>query len=537
MSRRGATSETSEAAAASHSLSSAPEEGREACVVPVTELLPYTAHDAVLALGLGGNVLGQCLDALLPAVVPLHIVEVGPAALQACYEHGQFPEIVAVDGWGSGLDAVPSGEALKPAITPRRRKASSLRSAAMTDIAAVTAVTACPAAPLGSPASIQWVADLIHCRSATPVAFRATRQQPTGLLERLAAPLPAVPNRTAKRTTCTPGWRGASATEAGTPLQSPQGRSEYGCFLQDAYACLRAGTFSSTGSVPRSATAQHQTPSSVRMAAHPVAPSLLQQAHRTKSAAHARTSPPTREAANAGAAEAAPPPVQYSMIFLDCYGPGEERMMHEGTLVELCAQRLRPGGVLLVNAHVLPAVANLRCDFLSYDFSTVQALRVAGYTQTVVACVARDAAVSAAPAAAARAPNAAVCAPFLAEKRGRFTVRQMRLLAAALNRALQRYNRSTPGVTGGRDGARKDEATPAAATGKTASSSSHSSASLPSHSVAPAFWSDAACLKSCRRVAAPPTNAKSHTRALAASTAPSQACSIDVDLQVWGHHY
>ncbi|KAG5499917.1 hypothetical protein GH5_04054 [Leishmania sp. Ghana 2012 LV757] len=538
MSRKRAASETSEAAAASHSLSCAPEEGREACVVSLAELLPYTAHDAVLVLGLGGNVLGQCLDALLPAVVPLHIVEVEPAVLQACYEHGQFPEIAAVDGWGSGLDAVPSCEALKPATAPRRRKALSLRSAEMADTAAAAAVTACPAAPLGSPASMQRVADLIHRRSATPVAFRATRQQATGVLERLGAPLPAVPTRTAKRTKCTPGWRGASATETGTPLQSQQGRSEYVCFLQDAYAYLRAGTFSSASSVvPRSAIAQHQAPCSARGAAHPVAPSLPQQADRTKSAAHARTSPSTREAVSAGAAEAAPPPVQYSMIFLDCYDPGGERMMHEGTLVELCARRLRPGGVLLVNAHVVPTVANLRCDFLSYDFATVQALRVAGYTQTVVACVARDAAVNAAPAAATRAFNAAVCAPFLTEKRGRFTVRQMRLLAAALNRALHRYNRSTPGVTGGHDGARKDEATPAAATGKTASSSSHSSASLPSHSVKPAFRFDAAWLKSCRRVAASPTNPKSRSRASAASTTPSQACAIDVDLQVWEHHF
>ncbi|KAI5685817.1 hypothetical protein MNV84_05313 [Leishmania braziliensis] len=520
-SRKRAASPTPEVAVAKAVLSPAPEAGEEVHPALLTELIPHTAHDAVLILGLGGNVLGQCLDALLPATVPLHIVEVEPAVLQACYEHGQFPAIDAVDGWRGELDAVRSCKTSKPASASHKRNTSSLSSEEAAETAPAATSAARPTASLDIAAVMQWAAGLIRRRSATPAVLRATGQSSLGLLEGLAAPPPAVPC-SAK---CAPRFRRTSAAVTEAVLRSQRGRREYVCFLQDAYAYLRAGAAS-----PITSTTSRGT-------AHPVAPSSPQQATPTKSAAHPRTPSAKREATNAATVEAAPTPTQYSMIFLDCYDPDREHMMHEGALVELCARRLKPGGVLLVNAHVLPTLENLRCDFLGYGFATVQALRVAGCTQTVVVCVAHDTTADRAPAVAERPTRSTACAPTLTEKRGRFTLRQIQLLANALNRALRLAGGSSSSVTGSGDDTGRAEASAAAATGTTPVSSSFSCTTFLPHSVTPGFWFDAAWLKSCRRVATPPIKAARSSCEELASTTSSQACFIDVDLRVWEHHF
>ncbi|TPP54318.1 hypothetical protein CGC21_22385 [Leishmania donovani] len=462
---RGA-SHTSESTTAPTSSSPTPEAGGEMRPASLVKLLPHTSHDAVLILGLGGNVLGQCLDALLPAAVPLHVVEVEPAVLQACCENGQFPAIDVVDDWRGELDAAPSCNALKRASAPHKKDASPRRSEEMLETA--------PAASLVCPAVMQWAAGLIHRKSATPAAFRAMRQQAPALLERLAAPPSAMPSGATKRATCAPSLRRGSGTVVEAPLQAQQERGEYVCFLQDAYAYLRT-----SASFPTTSTSAQETC--------------------PRFAAQSRTLSSKQENESSSAVEDAPLSSQYSMIFLDCYDPDREHMMHEGTLVELCARRLQPGGVLVVNAHVLPSVENLRRDFLGCGFSTVQALRVAGHTQTVVVCVAQDKAADGEPAAAERLASSASCAPMLTEKRGRFTVRQMQVLATALNGVLHVAGSSSSSVTDGGDGAGRD--------------------------------------KSCRRVVVPPSKVPSSRRARPASTTPSQACSIDVDLRVWEHYF
>ncbi|CAG9577285.1 conserved hypothetical protein [Leishmania major strain Friedlin] len=512
------------------SLSPTPEVGGEMRPASLVKLLPHTSHDAVLILGLGGNVLGQCLDALLPAAVPLHIVEVEPAVLQACCEHGQFPAIDVVDDWRGERDAAPSCNALKRASAPHKKDVSPCRSEEMLETA--------PAASLVCPAAMQWAAGLIHCKSATPAAFRAMRQQAPMLLERLAAPPSAVPSSATKRATCAPSLPRGSGTAVEAPLQAQQDRGEYVCFLQDAYAYLRTSASSPTTlTAAQGAVARHRASHSANGAAHPVAPSSPPQETCPRLSAQSRTLSSKQEKESSSAVEDATPLLQYSMIFLDCYDPDRERMMHEGTLVELCARRLRPGGVLVVNAHVLPSVENLRRDFLGCGFSTVQALRVAGHTQTVVVCVAQDKVADGAPAATERLASRAACAPMLTEKRGRFTVRQMQLLATALNGYLHVAGSSSSSVTGGGDAAGRDKVSPAAATSTTADASSLSCTSPPSPPVMPAFWFDAAWLKSCRRVVVPPTKMPSGCRARPASTTPSQACSIDVDLRVWEHYF
>ncbi|AYU80341.1 hypothetical protein LdCL_280023700 [Leishmania donovani] len=526
---RGA-SHTSESTTAPTSSSPTPEAGGEMRPASLVKLLPHTSHDAVLILGLGGNVLGQCLDALLPAAVPLHVVEVEPAVLQACCENGQFPAIDVVDDWRGELDAAPSCNALKRASAPHKKDASPRRSEEMLETA--------PAASLVCPAVMQWAAGLIHRKSATPAAFRAMRQQAPALLERLAAPPSAMPSGATKRATCAPSLRRGSGTVVEAPLQAQQERGEYVCFLQDAYAYLRtSASFPTTSTSAQGAVARHRAFHSAHGAAHPVAPSSPTQETCPRFAAQSRTLSSKQENESSSAVEDAPLSSQYSMIFLDCYDPDREHMMHEGTLVELCARRLQPGGVLVVNAHVLPSVENLRRDFLGCGFSTVQALRVAGHTQTVVVCVAQDKAADGEPAAAERLASSASCAPMLTEKRGRFTVRQMQVLATALNGVLHVAGSSSSSVTDGGDGAGRDKVSAAATTSTTAGAFSLSCTSPPPPPVTPAFRFDAAWLKSCRRVVVPPSKVPSSRRARPASTTPSQACSIDVDLRVWEHYF
>ncbi|KEG11807.1 hypothetical protein DQ04_02261060 [Trypanosoma grayi] len=80
----------------------------------------------------------------------------------------------------------------------------------------------------------------------------------------------------------------------------------------------------------------------------------------------------------------------YTFVFLDCYDPAREHMMHDGGLIELCRSRLQPGGALIVNAHILPTTENLEGQFLSHGFATVQVLHVAGCDQSIVVCLAGD---------------------------------------------------------------------------------------------------------------------------------------------------
>ncbi|ORC87103.1 uncharacterized protein TM35_000242530 [Trypanosoma theileri] len=80
----------------------------------------------------------------------------------------------------------------------------------------------------------------------------------------------------------------------------------------------------------------------------------------------------------------------YSLIFLDCYDPSRERMMHDCNLIDLCHARLIPGGAVIVNAHILPTRETLEEQFLSRGFATVQVLRVAGCDQCIVVCLAHD---------------------------------------------------------------------------------------------------------------------------------------------------
>lgn len=433
-------------------------------------LLPHTAQDAVLVLGLGGNVLGKCLDALLPPAVPLHVVEVEPAVLQACCEHAQFPASAAVvqGPQGRRADAPPASP--RSPLPPRAQSGHLKKKPATPTASSAHARHTCGL----DAAAVKWATEVVQRRcSSAAVTVSAVR--------RADACADLVTGAADEKRHVSPVTSSASSSPrlARTCMKTAAAqRGPYVCFLQDAYAFLRGSDAAS----PSIATARGQRAARAEPG-RPASPSRC--AARSTSAparaSGAEATPATTAAASAAAV------AQYSIIFLDCYDPDREHMMHEGTLVELCARRLRPGGVLLVNAHVLPTTETLQRDFLSHGFATVQALRVSGCTQTVVACVAAGQTTPSASGGklAAQGPGPELT---LAERRARFTVGRIQLLAAALNAEL-------------RDGNTGDARC--------------------------AFQFDATWLRSSRRAVVP----RRLGRAAPASVA------ADVDLVVWQHHF
>ncbi|KPA85286.1 hypothetical protein ABB37_01627 [Leptomonas pyrrhocoris] len=399
-------------------------------------LVPHSADDAVLILGLGGNVLGACLDAVLPSVVPLHTVEVEPAVLQACEEHHQFP---------------PCGASSSP-VNGGKRSTTGLKGTGSKGAATATSERMRPQRVLmTSPNMWREMVDQIDKESGSSLVFASLRQgnripNCTNALGDAANQSwdieQAVPGEGVTSSTCAKATASGNASPPALVRRSAspctEHHGEYLCFLQDAYAFLRqaphvsasrerpkaplstpsgAPRNSSKKGMKRNAAATRTGPSRVssfsflKAAAQKKAKELLNGELRSNSGA--QISVP---------AVACCTPVQYSMIFLDCYDPDREHMMHEGGLIDLCARRLRPGGVLLVNAHVLPTAANLERDFLTRGFATVQALRVSGCTQTVVVCVTPDAEMDQKGGKTQRE-----------EKCARFTMHQLQQLAHQLN--------------------------------------------------------------------------------------------------------
>lgn len=238
-------------------------------------VLPLSSSDAVLVLGLGGNVLGTCLDTILPSCVTLDVVEVEPAVLAACLAHGQLPALVHRRETAGSCDTSSNQSMLRkpePVDTPKVKGKGETPPSASTE--------------------------------PSFAVFHAAHPHPRG--------------------------------------------TRYRVVLGDAYRFLRFADLSNKRPFLNAACDSAVTTGTV--------PSL--------------------------------PQTQYSLIFLDCYDPDRETMMHEEAMLELCRRRLQPGGCLLVNVHVLPTAALLTTLFLRHGFASVQVLRVAGCVQCVVACLA-----------------------------------------------------------------------------------------------------------------------------------------------------
>lgn len=422
-------------------------------------LLPHTADDAVLILGLGGNVLGQCLDAILPPAVPLHIVEVEPAVLQACQTLHQFPPYT------------PMHDASVPATTPakavQRRKPTA---------AAKVGPKASFKSAAAQPDIWSQAAELIGQKGPSCIAFSSFRQFTSADTNDDVA---SQDSHLAVETAATQKRRGrptASVLRAKANSYDASVRGAYTCYLHDAYTFLRG-----------SASSESNTQGSFPLSA----------ARSSSRGQVIKTNGVSNDALRCSSAQVSVPVVsnisaslKYSIVFLDCYDPDREHMMHEGGLVDLCLRRLRPGGMLLVNAHVLPHVEALERDFLARGFATVQALRVSGCTQTVLVCIAPDSEIDEEVR--------------IEEKCARFTVHAMQQLAHLLNAHL-----SSPTFPHSRH--------------------VHSGKLLRSD-----FRIDGSWLKSCRRVSVPQRKTKAaKTNDSAAAT---RAAGVAVDFRVWQHY-
>lgn len=226
-------------------------EGKDGKSLPLDKLYPCKSSDAVLVLGLGGNAIASCLDAVLPPAVPIDVVEIEPAVVEACVHSGQLPPSMA-----------------SSYFRECRRVASSSDdgSAERLSSSSGDSPTCSPTAAAGTEFS-----------DKASVLFKVADGHGT----------------------CARG-------------------SRYRVIVGDAYDFLRCG-------VPLDGTE-----------AEPVVRA-------------------DAESSGRGAGK-----VQYKLIFLDCYDPDRETMLlNENGLLALCQQRLQPGGVLLVNAHIVPRAAVL----------------------------------------------------------------------------------------------------------------------------------------------------------------------------------
>lgn len=379
-------------------------------------LIPNAVGDAILILGLGGNVLGRCLDTILPSPVDIDIVELEPAVLTACVAHGQVGNGAATPppppGGQHAIAAVsPSGGQTQR--TPRRRGLSF---------------------------------DAMNSGRATAALGQRTATQASQeLLMDTSLSYPR---------------RHSSSGEAAGYDTAPASVGMVTCFLQDAYAYLRMDE-AAVMSTPPAKSAARDAGEPTRELLH-----YGQGTSRNKSNASKRGSSSSSKNGDHNRSEVPRTGRSYNLIFLDCYDPDREEMMHEGSLIQLCARRLCPGGVLLVNAHILPSSNQIQRDFLSQGFATVQVLRVANCSQSVIACIApcrcdvkkpmaaaldgcTTAPLSTSKAANSRRSSTADCRGGLAParitgedqeaeeevvaRRSRFTVSQFKQLAAAIN--------------------------------------------------------------------------------------------------------
>nr|CCC95492.1 unnamed protein product [Trypanosoma congolense IL3000] len=77
----------------------------------------------------------------------------------------------------------------------------------------------------------------------------------------------------------------------------------------------------------------------------------------------------------------------YDVIFLDCYDPEKESMLHDAGLLNLCRGRLVDGGALVVNAHIIPRRESYMEQFLNSHFASVQLLPLISCDQCVAVCL------------------------------------------------------------------------------------------------------------------------------------------------------
>lgn len=339
----------------------------------ISHFFPSSHEDRILILGLGGNVLGSCLDACLAKEVAIDVVEIEPAMLNICHRNGLTPRLSAPVPIGSeenrrGASVVTS------TLRSNRKKAGSVKSACSTFSSTVSFshknVSRNPSKetiPFAEALAAPWLRYDVLINQASSPAFPASS-------EKFRSHLGLLTQREAYH---------FYIMDANDFLQY---RSLVPVFLD-----MKNGTQYSTAH----AAPPRQPSKSPKVAVRKRMKSIRHRGNETHSNDEKSSSCMRKDFISASVISslASPslnlstPSLKYNLIFLDCYDPHQGTMMHNSCLITRCKNRLSPGGALLINAHVDTHEEILTKYFLTKGFGSVQVLKVAGCRQCIVVCL------------------------------------------------------------------------------------------------------------------------------------------------------
>lgn len=336
----------------------------------ISHFFPSTNQDHILILGLGGNVLGSCLDACLSKEVRIDVVEIEPAMLDICHRNGLTPPLappvsLVLEEKAKSTYCLQS---FSQDIQKNRRSVNVPTSASPST----------STRRKGSSASICSNEDNVPKKSSATPWMRYD----------------VVANRVNSQSF--PSRKGNSQQF----LSASTEREAYHFYLMDANDFLqyrtmdpapknslksdRCCTVTPTAYSQRSASADAFSIKGVPLTrgkqnekSNTISSCLMKGTRTSISYGCSSSSPLPME----------PPPLKYNLIFLDCYDPHRGTMVHNSCLLTRCKKRLTPGGALLINAHVDTDTDTLTKCFLTKGFASVQILKVEGCRQCIVVCL------------------------------------------------------------------------------------------------------------------------------------------------------
>lgn len=338
----------------------------------ISHFFPSTSKDRILILGLGGNVLGSCLDVCLSKAVQLDIVEIEPAMFDICYRNGLIPSLSSpVPLVSQTSSSSPFADHFSP-NDGRPGKLKSLSSIPFSTHAPGDSVVAGAIPPPKTALKqavrgVPWVRydamESIIPKSASFAHFENIPKRPEGL----------------------------------------QKRDTYRFYLMDANDFLQHRFLDPvTLQFEKEKTLVHSIsslPTSNEVTEETLSHLTAQTVH------HFENKRDTVEMKQIGVPKGSTSPVdeskrtahqysdigvdlvKYNLIFLDCYDPDQGTMVHNSSLLTRCRNRLSPGGALLINAHVDTDANTLTKCFLTQGFASVQVLKVCGCRQCIVVCL------------------------------------------------------------------------------------------------------------------------------------------------------
>lgn len=340
----------------------------------ISHFFPFSSKDRILILGLGGNVLGSCLDICLSKAVQLDVVEIEPAMFDICYRNGLIPSLSS---------PVP--------LLPQTRSTSPCESHF---------------------SSNDGRSENLERFSSFPCTLNAPG-------ESVAAGAISLPKTASKQKNRAVPWVRYDAVECFTPQSasfahfeniqkyptSLQQRGAYRFYLMDANdflqhrfldpVAVKCDTEKSFVHPISSLLTQNKIIDEM-LCHHPTAQTVRHIEKKRKNVDMDKIEHPTRSTfspvgvclqAAHRYSDIEVDELKYNLIFLDCYDPHQGTMVHNSSLLTRCRNRLSPGGALLINAHVDTDANTLTKCFLTQGFASVQVLKVSGCRQCIVVCL------------------------------------------------------------------------------------------------------------------------------------------------------